>query len=173
MNRRRFLLIYLLMVIVQIVMNVYLDFWPLLCIALLPGIILCLDTGTSPVVAMLIAFATAFATDFLSDGMLGLTGIALVPVAALRRPIISLVFGGEIFARGENISVRRQGSVKMLIAIAIATLLYLVIYVIADSAGTRPAAFNLSKVAVSLVFSTAASYCTASLLTSESGKRWR
>ena len=173
MNRGRFVILYVLFVVVQIVSDVYLDFWPPLTLALLPALLLCLRIETGPLAVMAVAFATGFAVDFLGDGMLGLTCLSLLPVAILRRPIISLVFGSEVFARGENISARRQGPAKMLLAIAIATALYLIVYVVADGAGTRPGWFNVGKIAVSLAFSTLASYFICALLTSESDRRWR
>lgn len=164
---------YLLLLIVQILLWNYFNFTQFLTFAILPAMILCLPVRRGTVSAMLIAFATGFAADFLAGGLLGLTSLALVPVALLRLPIVQLTFGSELRARGEDISFQRQGSRKMMLATFMATAVFLLVFITAESAGTRPVWVDLVKFAASLAASTLLSTYIAWLLCSESGQKWK
>lgn len=167
MKNPGFTLKFLLLTLAQILLWNYFNFTQFLMVAFLPALILCLPIRRGAVYAMVIAFATGFAADFFSSGMLGLTSAALVPVALARRGIISLVCGEEVFARGENITIRRQGLPKMALAILIETAIFLAIYIWADGAGTRPLWFNLVKFGASLIAGTLVSLFAANILDSE------
>ena len=122
---------------------------------------------------MIIAFVLGVAVDFLVSGQLGLTSFALVPVALLRRPVISLVFGSELFARGEDLSVRRQGWQKFLLSLLMLTAVFLLLYLWVEDAGMHPFWFLAVKFAASLVASTAVSLLVANLMLEETGERWK
>lgn len=168
MKDPRFTFKFLLLALAQILLWNYFDFSQYLMIVFLPTLILCMPIKRGGIFAMIIAFATGFAVDFFSSGMLGLTSAALVPVALVRRGIITLVCGEEVFARGENISIRRQGFPKMTLAILMVTALFLFIYIWADGAGTRPFWFNAVKFGASLITGTFISLLVCNILDSES-----
>ena len=115
MKQTRFLINFLLLLIVQICIANFFRLSQYVMVSILPAMIL------------LIAFVSGLAVDLLSDGMLGLNVLALVPVAFCRLGIIRLIFGDEIFARKEDISVPRQGIWKMSVAILMALALFLFI----------------------------------------------
>lgn len=173
MKHWNFTIKYLLLLSAQILLWNYFNFTPLLMMAILPVMILCLPLGCSVNTTLLIAFASGFAADFLVAGPLGLTILALVPVAFLRRPILKLVFGGELLSRSEDVSSKRLGKNKMLIADMLANALFLLIYIIADSAGTSPLWAMAAKFLASLALSTAISLPLADLLCPDTGRRWR
>lgn len=168
MKNPGFTIKFLLLTLAQILLWNYFDFTQYLTIVFLPALILCLPIKKSVIFAMLLAFAAGFAVDFFSSGMLGLTSAALVPVALIRRGVITLVCGEEVFARGENITIRRQGLPKMALAILTVTALFLAIYIWADGAGTRPFWFNAVKFAASLAAGTLISLIACNILDSES-----
>lgn len=168
MKDPRFTFKFLLLALAQILLWNYFDFSQYLMIVFLPTLILCMPIKRGGIFAMIIAFATGFAVDFFSSGMLGLTSAALVPVALVRRDIITLVCGEEVFARGENITIRRQGFPKMALAILMVTALFLFIYIWADGAGTRPFWFNAVKFGASLIVGTFISLLACNILDSES-----
>ena len=107
---------------------------------------LCVSTW----VTMLIAFATGFLVDLFSEGILGLNVLALVPVAFVRKEVIRLIFGGELFARKEDFSIRKNGFGKVLMAIFLVQALFLAVYVWADGTGTRPLSFQAIRFGASL-----------------------
>jgi len=126
--------------------------------------VLCISIRVGCVGAMLIAFATGLSVDFLSEGMIGLNALALVPVAYFRNGIIRLVFGNELFARSEDFSVQRNGFGKTMLALLLAYSLFLMVYVWIDSAGVRPLLFNAIRFTVSLGASLLVSLLTLGLL---------
>lgn len=150
MNNSRFLTSFLLLLLVQICIANFFRLSQYVTLSILPAMILLIPIrrGTTPV--LLIAFATGLAVDLLSDGMLGLNALALLPVAFCRLGIIRLIFGDEIFARKEDISIPRQGIWKMSVAIFMVQALFLIIYIWADGAGTRPLWFSAIRFAASL-----------------------
>ena len=172
MRKPGFTLTYVLMLIAQVMILNFCNFTQYLTVVFLPVMILCIPIKRGPVFAMIVAFVTGFATDFLAGGMLGLTSLALVPVAAFRRGIIQLVFGSELLSRGEEISVRKQGIGKSMLACLMATAVFLLIYVWTDGAGTRPTWFNLLRLGISLVVDTVISFFICDLLTSDE-IRWK
>ncbi|MBQ6243850.1 MAG: hypothetical protein IJK55_03930 [Bacteroidales bacterium] len=164
---------YLLLLLAQIVLWNYFNFTQYLFVAFLPAMILCLPVSRSAVYAMVVAFLTGLAADFLVTGQLGLTSFALVPVALLRRPVITLVFGSELFARGEDLSFQRQGWQKFLLAVLLLTAVFLLLYLWVDDAGMHPFWFLAVKFAASLAVSTALSLYVANLMLEETGERWK
>ena len=168
-----FTLKYLLLLVAQILVWNYFNFTQFLTTAILPAMILCLPVRKGTVFSMLAAFATGLAADFLAGGLLGLTSLALVPVALLRLPVIQLVFGSELRARGEDISFQRQGGRKMTLAVLLETAVFLLVFIVAESAGTRPLWVDLVKFAASLAASTLISTYIAWILCSGDGQKWR
>ena len=164
MRKSGFWFIYLLLIVVQLLLTTFLRVSPYLMLSILPVMVLCIPIRVGTTGAMFIAFATGLAVDVLSEGMLGLNALALVPVALFRNGIIRLIFGTELFARGEDFSPERNGFGKVLLALLIAHALFLAIYVWVDAAGMRPFSFNAIRFTVSLVAGLLVSLLTLGLL---------
>ena len=154
MRKPGFWLAYVLLLLAQLLLSNYCTFTPYVMLTILPVMVLCIPIRVGSVGAMLIAFATGLAVDLLSEGLLGLNALALVPVAFLRNPVIRLVFGGDLFARKEDFSPRRNGLGKVIMALAIVLAVFVAIYIWADGAGVRPFWFNAAR----FFASTAASF---------------
>ncbi len=148
---------YLLLLAAQVLLWNYFNFTPLLTIVLLPMMVLCLPLQCGGALAMLIAFASGFAVDFLAAGPTGLTVLALVPVAFLRRPLLSLVFGRDYLSRSGTLSSKQSDKARMFLAIMLSTALFLFVYILADSSGTSPLWAMTVKFFSSLILSSAAS----------------
>lgn len=136
MKNGRFILLYLVLTLVQILLCNFFGLSRYMLVSVLPVLILMLPLGTGSIIAMLIAFATGFAVDFFSNGMLGITPLALVPVAFSRRFFIGLIFGDEQTSRDDEISIGRFGLPKISLAVLLACMLYFAVFIWADSAGT-------------------------------------
>lgn len=170
MNKTGFWLIYLIMLVAQLLLSTYANFSPYVLVTLLPVMVLCIPIRMGTIPAMLIAFASGLSVDLLSEGLLGLNALALVPVAFARNSIIRLIFGGELFAREEDFSIHRSGFGKVMVAILLSTALFLAVYIWADGAGTRPFLFNAIRFAASLAVSTGLSLLVVDLLAPDSRK---
>lgn len=168
----RFIIYFLLLIAAQMMMCNYFNLSQFILITILPAMILCTPIGLSTTYGILIAFATGFLVDFFSTGMIGLTSMALMPVALLRNVVINLVFGEEVFARNEDISFARQGVPKMALATFICTGIYFAVFIMAESAGTRPLWADLLKYLLSSVLSTGISLFAVNILSPERSSRW-
>ncbi len=146
---QNFGLMYILLAIIQILICNYCQFSPLLVLSVLPVMILCLPLSVGTIPAMLIAFATGLAVDWLSEGLLGLNALSLVPVAAVRKPIMQLFFGKDLIDRKDSLSFRKNGFGKISAAILTFHAIFLAIYITADGAGMRPFWFNLARFGIS------------------------
>lgn len=173
MRKPGFLLLFILLLAAQVVLGNYCNFTRYFTLTFLPVMVLCIPIKRNTIFCLIAAFVTGFICDFLQDGMLGLTILALVPVGLLRRGIIQLVFGSEVFSRGEDISFRRQGVGKMALATAIVTGIFLAIYILVDCAGTMPRWFCFFRWLISLVGDTLIGLFAADLLTKDEYGRWR
>ena len=163
---------FLLLFVAQLLMWNYFNFSQYVFIVFLPAMLLCLPVGQGGIRLMLLAFVLGMAADFLVNGQLGLTSLALVPVAAFRRLVIQLVFGHELSSRGEELSCRRQRLAKFVISILMLTTVFLLVYLPVDGAGMYSPMFLLLKGGISLLASTAVSLPVAYLLLEESAAKW-
>ena len=151
MRKGKFWLVYLLLTVVQMLLYNYVHVSAYLFISILPVMVLCISTRIPTWVTMIVAFLTGLAVDLLSEGLLGLNVLALVPVAFVRKEVIRLIFGDELFARKEDFSVRKNGFGKVALAVFLVHALFLAVYIWADGAGTRTFSFNAIRFGISLV----------------------
>ena len=164
---------YVILLAAQIVLCDCFNLTQLLSLWFLPVMVLCIPIRCSTPAALVIAFLSGMAVDVLSQGVLGLCTVAILPVALTRNLIIRAVFGGEVFSRGEDISIRRQGIVKMTLATAIATALFLLIFIRADGGFTRPFWFNFGRFFISLAADTLLSVLLCATVLHEESSVWR
>lgn len=170
MRRSNFFLVYLLLVVAQILICNYFHLTPYVTLSLLPVMVLCLPTRVSTLGALFIAFATGLSVDFLAEGLLGLNTLALLPVAFLRIPLIKLIFGEDLLSRGEDFTVRKNGIGKVTLAVILVEALFLLLYIWADGAGTRPFWFNALRFGLSLAAGYAAAIIVIDALAPDSRK---
>ena len=150
MKRSAFWLAYFLLLIAQLLISNYFVFTPYVTLSILPVMVLCIPIRIPRVWVLLVAFVSGLLVDLLSEGLLGLNALALVPVAYVRDGLLRLVFGGELFSRKENFTVSSNGFLPIAMVILLAQALFLLIYVWVDSAGARPFLFNLWRFLASL-----------------------
>ena len=170
MRKNGFWLVYLLLTVVQMLLCNYVHLTPYLMLSILPVMVLCIPIRVPTWGAMIIAFLTGLAVDLLSEGLLGLNSLALVPVAFARKELIRLIFGGELFARKEDFSARRNGFGKVALASFLVQALFLLIYIWADGAGTRPFSFNAIRFGISLAAGWALSLLVVDILAPDTRK---
>ncbi len=147
---QHFGLLYILLVIAQAVICNYFRLGPYISLSLLPVLILCLPLRQSTSLTMIIAFVTGLGVDILSEGLLGLNTLALLPVALLKKPVIKLIIGQEAFEKDEPFNMRYEGFGKIFLVVIMVQSIFLVLYILADGAGARPLWFNISRFAASL-----------------------
>lgn len=169
-NSRNIILPFILLVVAQVLICNYLDISVFITVTILPAMIVCLPFGMNVIVSMTLAFAMGLSVDFLSGGVLGLNAAALVPVAFAARLIFRLIIGKDDVEEDDRLSFRKHGFGKVSACVLSALSLFLIVYVIADGAGTRSFLFNLERFAASLACSYPLSLAVVNVL-SPSEKR--
>ena len=149
MRQTPYFLAYVLLVLAQLLITNYLHLTPYLMLSILPVLVLTIPLRISTVGALCITFATGLGVDLLAEGVLGINTVALLPVAFVRRGLVNLLFGDELFARKEDFSIHRNGFAKVFAAMVVAQALFLALYIWADGAGVRPFWFNAARFGVS------------------------
>ena len=97
--KRGFWIAYILLLMAQLLLSNYFHVTPYIFLTILPVMVLCIPIRVGTVGAMFIACLSGLVIDFLSEGVIGLNALALIPVAYTRNGIIGLIFGPELFAR--------------------------------------------------------------------------
>lgn len=150
MKTEHYFLTFFILTVAQILVCNYLNLSHYITLSFLPLLVLCIPIRYGTIPSMLVAFAAGLSVDIFSEGVIGLNALSLVPVAALRIPIISAVFGTGLLARKEDLSIGKHGFFKFSTAILIAQAIFLVLYIWTDGAGMRTFSFNLLKFLCSL-----------------------
>ena len=140
-----FRVLYTLLVICQVLICNYFQFSPYAMISILPVMVLCIPLNVSTVRCMLMAFASALAVDWLAEGIIGLNAAAILPVAMLRKPVIRAYFGEDLITRKDSFTFSKYGFAKVSAAMITCILIFLLVYIILDGAGTKDLWFNLTR----------------------------
>lgn len=142
--------LYILLVICQILICNYCQITPYILVTMLPVMILCIPLSVNTISCMIIAFLTGLSVDWLSEGLIGINACALVPVALARKGIIRIFLGEDIISRSDSFSFKKNGALKISIALITSIGLFLTIYIVLDGAGTKTVWFNISRFFASL-----------------------
>ena len=167
MKRNDFWKAYILLLIAQLIISNYFRFTPFVMLSILPVMILSVPIRVNRFALLLVAFASGLFVDWLSEGVLGLNALALVPVAYARNSVLRVVFGNELLARKQNYTVTGNGRAPMTMAIVMVQALFLILYIWVDSAGTRTFLFNFGRFLASLVVGVLVSLLTLNVLATE------
>lgn len=168
MRRSDFWLVYFLLFVLQLILGNYVNLSPYLVLSILPVMVLCLPIRVGTLPALLIAMLTGLGADYLTEGLIGLNALALVPVAYVRKFLIRKIFGNDLLSRKEDFTVQRNGYFQVALATLAAQALFLLVYIWADGAGVRPLWFIAARFGVSLAGGFLLSLLTLDVLASPS-----
>ena len=135
--RNHYRLVFLLLCIVQLLINNYFNLSQYLLLSLLPLCIMILPlTKNSGIVDLFVAFALGLLVDFASSSVIGISSCSLLLLAFLKKTLISMICGEEIFF---------QSFRELILLFILSCAIYFLPYVLIDCAGTRPFLFVLAK----------------------------
>lgn len=167
---QNFTIYYLLLAICQIVLCNYAYLGPYLMLTLLPAMIMCIPLTVNTPTCMLVAFLTGLSVDWLSEGLIGINGASLIPVALARKSFIRVFLGEDIINRKDSFSIRKNGIGKILTVMTVALMIFLAVYIFLDGAGTRPFWFCASRFGASLAANLALAVLVTNILTPDDRK---
>ena len=136
MKDYKFIIAFVVLTAVQIVLCNFLNLSRFAVLSFLPALVLMLPLRFGNIAMMLAGFVLGFLVDFFSTGMLGFTSLAIVPVALARNFTVDILFGDELGTREGELSLSRFGIPKFALATLLLCMLYFLLYVWVDAAGT-------------------------------------
>ncbi len=164
-TNQNFGIIYFLLLICQLLICNFSPLGPHIMLTMLPAMILCTPLTVSTIWCMIMAFASGLAVDWLSEGLIGINAVSLIPVALARKGLIRIFFGEDLIIRSDSFSFKKYGAAKISAAVLTASALFLAIYIFFDGAGTRPFLVNLGFFGASLACNWPLSLIVTKILT--------
>ena len=144
MKKSQIFICILVLCLVQMLLNNFLNISYLLSLSLLPLAILCLPRDFPGIAALIVAFAAGLLCDFASTGNLGLESWAL-----LRSPLLGFFGTEESLGSKEGCPLSGMSSGRVFLLLLAGCLIFYAVFVWVDAAGTRNFAFNLLRFGLS------------------------
>lgn len=149
MRQSSYFIVYLLLCIVQALFDNFFLFSQYVVLSILPVLIMSLPPRHGTPFAIIIAFLTGALVDFIGTGSLGLTSIALLPVALMRMPILRLVSEDDYAFYRNDPPATHQSTSEALLCSIFAYIIYFAVFIPVESAGTRPFWFDALRFLIS------------------------
>jgi hypothetical protein len=150
-NSIKFILIGVILLVIQLITDEYINVFPILHIVVFPLLIIIIPDRVKPVPLMLIAFFYGLLIDATSDGVIGLNASALVAMAFFKQPLLYTLLNKNSLAEMPVISGKY---IKMLLYICYCALLYslfFLVYILLDGLTTDDIFYSLIRFAIGVV----------------------
>lgn len=142
-------IIVIFIVIIQLILNSYINLGLYIYLVIFPFIILTLPYRVKTIPAMLLSFLLGLAIDFLSNGVLGLNAGALTAMALCRQSFLQMLINEQSMGKYDTPSIKEIGFLKFSTYIILSFIIFFVSYIFIDNMGFSPFGFNLLKLLVS------------------------
>lgn len=145
-----------IMIICQILLDEYINIWPLVYIAIFPPFIILLPPSMNRSLYMLTAFSFGICIDLLSDGVMGLNAAALTAMAYIRPFVLKFTLPKGNLDNYENIPLTPH-TVEIPALILITALLlsiFFTVYILMDSAASFTLGYTVLKMLVCITANT-------------------
>lgn len=142
-------IIVIFIVIIQLILNSYINLGLYIYLVIFPFIILTLPYRVKTIPAMLLSFLLGLAIDFLSNGVLGLNAGALTAMALCRQSFLQMLINEQSMGKYDTPSIKEIGFLKFSTYIILSFIIFFVSYIFLDNMGFSPFGFNLLKLLVS------------------------
>ena len=129
----KFLLVGVIFIVVQIMLDEFVNNWYMIYLAIFPLFILTLPITMSVSSYMLISFIIGMGIDILSGGLLGINAASGVVIAFIRKPILKMIFPPALL---ESINIITLDSVKtksFILLTFITNLIFFTVYLSLDT----------------------------------------
>ena len=129
----KFLLVGVIFIVMQIMLDEFVNNWYMIYLAIFPLFILTLPITMSVSSYMLISFIIGMGIDILSGGLLGINAASGVVIAFIRKPILKMIFPPALL---ESINIITLDSVKtksFILLTFITNLIFFTVYLSLDT----------------------------------------
>ncbi len=151
MKRNSWILTYIILIIIQVLLDgllstsIYCTIVPFLFIILtLPY-----RCGTLP--TLLLGFAAGLLVDLMGNGVVGLNAAAMTVVAFCRQGLLQMIAGSFIIDNTERPDLYSLGYIKIIGYSALCSLIYLTVFVLVEAGGFSDFLVSLGRISLSTV----------------------
>ena len=128
----RQIIIYAVVILLQVIINNYVNLGPIIYICLIPLLVIYLPLDQKPYLTLIIAFGLGLLIDILSDGVLGLNAGAATLIALVYRPLFYPVFQKNNYSKKYIPPVRESDIWHHILYLLIILAIYFLFYIIFD-----------------------------------------
>jgi hypothetical protein len=143
----------LVIIVVQCILDNYVDLSIYLRIVLVPYLILILPYRYRTISAMILAFFIGLAVDIFTTGVLRINAGALTAVAFIRQKMLHAIMDERNMERHDSPDLKVMGVGKGLFYIGVPYLLFFIISVLLDNFSIRPLAITIPKILAGTIVS--------------------
>ncbi|MBO7248805.1 MAG: hypothetical protein J6U88_01835 [Bacteroidales bacterium] len=143
----------LAIIVVQCILDNYVDLGIYLRIVLVPYLILILPYRYRTISAMIMAFLIGLTVDIFTTGVLGTNAGALTAVAFIRQKMLYAIMDERNMERHDSPDFKVMGVGKGIFYIGVPYLLFFIVYTLLDNFGMRPFAITIPKILAGTIVS--------------------
>ena len=141
----RQIIVYAVVILLQVIINNYVNLGPLVYICLIPLLIVYLPLDQKPYISLIIAFGLGLIIDILADGVLGLNAGAATLVALVYKPIFYPIFQKNNYSKKYIPPIRESGVWHHVLYMLIILAIYFLFYIAFDGLATTTVGVSLIR----------------------------
>lgn len=149
----RVLLHWVIVIVLQCILDNYIDLGIYTRIVLLPYLILTLPYKYLTISSMILAFLTGLTVDVFTTGVLGLNAGALAGVAFVRQKILHSFIDERNIERHDSPDSKAMGTGRSLFYVLFSYLVFFTLHTLLDNFSFSPAMITLPKIVVGTIIS--------------------
>ncbi len=147
----RQIIIYAVVILLQVILNNYVNLGPLIYLCLIPLLIIYLPLDQKNYITLIIAFGLGLIIDILSDGVLGLNAGAATLVALVYKPIFYPIFQKNNYSKKYIPPIRESGLWHHVLYLIIILAIYFFFYIAFDGLAKTTLLVSLIRYLVNIV----------------------
>ena len=128
----RQIIIYAVVILLQVILNNYVNLGPMIYICLIPLLVIYLPLDQKNYISLIIAFGMGLVIDILSDGVLGLNAGAATLVALVYKPLFYPIFQKNNYSKKYILPIRESGLWQHALYLLIILASYFLFYIAFD-----------------------------------------
>ncbi len=147
----RQIIIYAVVILIQVIMNNYVNLGPMVYICLVPLLVIYLPLDQKNYLTLIIAFGLGLLIDILSDGVLGLNAGAATLVALVYKPLFYPIFQKNNYSKKYILPIRESGLWHHVLYLLIILAIYFLFYIAFDGLAKTTLLVSLIRYLVNIL----------------------
>ena len=146
----RQIIVYAVVILLQVIINNYVNLGPMIYICLIPLLIVYLPLDQKPYISLIIAFGLGLIIDLFSDGVMGLNAGAATLVALVYKPIFYPIFQKNNYSKKYIPPIRESGVWHHVLYMLIILAIYFLFYIAFDGLAVTTLVVSLARYLINI-----------------------